>query len=155
STMMLAGGPHDTLVREVVASGELCPEFSMDAAHAVGAVTESLLTDADGAGWSTAPQTAPTGEPVWSTSPAADAPGLLATDGPQAGLCDQALRMHHHLLTGRSTPARVLASMLTRRGAVRCVDLSALLVGALRGRAAEHTLHQLEERLTETVGTFN
>src|SRR5699024_859189 len=59
------------------------------------------------------------------------------------------------LLTGRSTPARVLASMLTRRGAVRCVDLSALLVGALRGRAAEHTLHQLEERLTETVGTFN
>lgn len=119
--MMLAGGTEDAMVRELVASGELSPEFSLDAAHAVWPVTESLLAGAE-----LPPDTA----------------------------CDRALVMHHHLLAGRGLAARELAPLMQRSGPVRCVELSSLLVAALRGSAAEQRLHQVHRRLTDSVGTF-
>lgn len=45
--MMLAAGPQDSLVRGLIASGELSPEFSLDASHAVGPVTEALLSEGE------------------------------------------------------------------------------------------------------------
>ena len=135
--MMLAGGPEDALIQQMVATGGLTPEFSVDAAHAVGAVTEALLAEggaiAEGLGAGT------------------------ATPSESAGTatCDVALVMHHHLMSGRSVSPRGVAKSLNRSGPVQCVELSSLLTAALRGNPAEQRLERLQDRLTGTVGTFS
>lgn len=161
--MMLAGGPDDELVREIVASGELSPEFSLDASHAVGLVTEALLAESV----SPAQPEPRSPEPLNPEPPHPESldpetlnpqrlgsePRIQPSPLPDTA-CDSALVMHHHVLAGRVLDPRHLRPLLARSGPVRSVELSSLLAGALRGSAAEARLRQMEERLTSSVGTF-
>lgn len=113
--MMVAAGPDDPLIREVVSSGRLSPEFSLDAGVVLGSVTERLLA---------------------------------------AAAADQDSITHLHLLTGRPLAVRQL-TVPRRGGPVRSLEVSAQLAAALRGGPAETRLRHLEQRLNDSVGTFN
>lgn len=130
-SMIQSGGHQDTLVREMIAGEELPAEFSLDASHAVGQVTEAILAaslDPDGKSPNDCSGLPPGGEMV----------------------------LHRHLLAGRPVSPRLLTNYrASQDGAVRPLELSCLLVAALRGRPAEDWLSQVEERLTESVGMFN
>lgn len=80
---------------------------------------------------------------------------LLAEGG-----ADPATVLHRHLLTGRTVAPRQLATLrqatpATDHGPVQAVEVSSLLLTALRGGPAEARLGLLEQRLTASVGTFN